>query len=230
MPRANRYFVPGHVWHITHRCHRREFLLDKAVDRQRWLHWLRIATARYGLCVLNYIATRNHIHLLVRDRGRHEIVAGMRLAAARVAQEYNIRNDRHGSFWQDRYHATAVDSDGHLDRCFTYIDLNMVRAGAVRHPSEWVESGFREIQYASGAPPIIDLAEVAALFDTTDISALRAWRADQVDDAIRAGRLKRESDWSERVAVGGDGFIESIKRQLGPGALRRRELASRRRI
>jgi hypothetical protein len=21
MPRASRYFIPGHVWHITHRCH-----------------------------------------------------------------------------------------------------------------------------------------------------------------------------------------------------------------
>ena len=27
MPRANRYFVPGYVWHITHRCHKQEFLL-----------------------------------------------------------------------------------------------------------------------------------------------------------------------------------------------------------
>jgi putative transposase len=27
MPRANRYFLPGYVWHITHRCHKREFLL-----------------------------------------------------------------------------------------------------------------------------------------------------------------------------------------------------------
>ena len=22
MPRANRHFLPGHVWHITHRCHK----------------------------------------------------------------------------------------------------------------------------------------------------------------------------------------------------------------
>jgi hypothetical protein len=29
------------------------------------------------------------------------------------------------------YHATAVDTDEHLARCFTYIDLNMVRAGVV---------------------------------------------------------------------------------------------------
>jgi len=40
MPRANRYFLPGHVWHITHRCHNKEFLLKFAKDRKRWLHWL----------------------------------------------------------------------------------------------------------------------------------------------------------------------------------------------
>ena len=27
MPRANRYFIPGQIWHLTHRCHKREFLL-----------------------------------------------------------------------------------------------------------------------------------------------------------------------------------------------------------
>jgi len=24
--RANRHYIPGHVWHLTHRCHKREFL------------------------------------------------------------------------------------------------------------------------------------------------------------------------------------------------------------
>lgn len=27
MPRANRHFLPGLGWRITHRCHQREFLL-----------------------------------------------------------------------------------------------------------------------------------------------------------------------------------------------------------
>jgi hypothetical protein len=27
VPRANHYFLPDYVWHITHRCHRPEFLL-----------------------------------------------------------------------------------------------------------------------------------------------------------------------------------------------------------
>jgi hypothetical protein len=26
MPRANRHFLPGHVWHITHRCYQTKFV------------------------------------------------------------------------------------------------------------------------------------------------------------------------------------------------------------
>ena len=40
MPRANRFLLPGQVWHITHRCHQREFLLKFGRDRQRWRYWL----------------------------------------------------------------------------------------------------------------------------------------------------------------------------------------------
>ena len=35
MPRANRHFLPGYVWHITHRCHKKEFLL-KFARANRW--------------------------------------------------------------------------------------------------------------------------------------------------------------------------------------------------
>ena len=34
MSRANRYFLRDHVWHITHRCHKKEFLLKFAKDRK----------------------------------------------------------------------------------------------------------------------------------------------------------------------------------------------------
>ena len=94
MPRANRYFIPGHVWHITHRCHRSEFLLKFARDRKRWRHWLFEAKKRFGLSVLNYIVTSNHIHLLVKDTGKDVIPKSMQLIAGRTAQEYNQRKNR----------------------------------------------------------------------------------------------------------------------------------------
>ena len=92
MPRAHRHFVPGHIWHITHRCHRKQFLLKFAVHRKRWRRWLFEARERFGLCVLDYVVTSNHIHLLVRDRGRREISSSLQLVAGRTAQEYNDKD------------------------------------------------------------------------------------------------------------------------------------------
>ena len=69
MPRANRCFLPNHVWHITHRCHKKDFLLKFVRDRKRWQYWLFEARRRFGLCVLDYTVTSNHIHLLVQDQG-----------------------------------------------------------------------------------------------------------------------------------------------------------------
>jgi len=94
----------GHPWPrgistslcVTHRCHQKEFLLKFVKDRQRWRYWLFEAKKRYGLSVLNYIVTSNHIHLLVRDRGQGEIAQSMQLIAGRTAQEYNQRKER---FW-----------------------------------------------------------------------------------------------------------------------------------
>ncbi len=77
----------------------------------------------------------------------------MQLIAGRTAQEYNRRKGQQGAFWEDRYHATAVQADEHLHRCMVYIDLNMVRAGVAKHPEKWKESGFCEIQTHRSVTP-----------------------------------------------------------------------------
>src|SRR5919109_5181227 len=102
MPRASRHLLPGYVWHITHRCHQRKFLLKFARDRWRYLHWVFEAKKRYGLSVLNYVVTSNHIHLLVKDTGANVIAESMQLIAGRTAQEYNQRKGKQGAFWEDR--------------------------------------------------------------------------------------------------------------------------------
>jgi hypothetical protein len=49
MPRANRHFLPGYIWHITHRCHHKNLLLKFARDRRSYLRWLFEAKKRFGL-------------------------------------------------------------------------------------------------------------------------------------------------------------------------------------
>lgn len=224
MPRANRYFLPGHVWHITHRCHKQEFLLKFLRDRRRWRHWLFEARKRYGLCVLNYTVTSNHIHLLVRDRGNGEIAKSLQLIAGRTAQEFNQRKGRKGAFWEDRYHATAVDTDQYLARCMTYIDLNMVRAGVVRHPEEWPLCGYREIQHPPARYTAIDQSALLELFGLSDMAGLQQTCREWVDEALRAVRPRREPAWTESLAVGGPEFIEEIKDRLGRRAVHRQAI------
>ena len=215
MPRASRYFLPGHVWHITHRCHKKEFLLKFARDRQAWVGWLFEARKRYGLSVLNYIVTSNHIHLLVRDRGRGEIAKSMQLIAGRVAQEFNQRKGRKGAFWEDRYHATAIAMDHHLARCLTYIDMNMVRAGVVKDPTGWQECGLVQLMEERQRYTIIDIAALGELLGIADREKMLLARLEWIQAAIAKEKLAREAIWSETLAVGSLDFAREIKTTLG---------------
>jgi len=215
MARANRHFLPNQVWHITHRCHQKDFLLKFSKDRKHWLHWLFEAKKRYGLCVLNYTVTSNHIHLLVQDTDKDVIPKSMQLIAGRSAQQYNQRKNRKGAYWEDRYHATAIESDKHLHRCITYIDLNMVRAGVVKHPKDWLQGGYVEIQNPPSRYGIINLPVLAQLCGFKNIPSLQDAHRHWLETGVNDNTQQRESFWSNSVAVGSENFIEKIHVELG---------------
>ena len=216
MARAKRHYIPGHVRHITHRCHKREFLLKFARDRRRCLQWLLEAKKRYGLVILNYMLTSSHIHLLVVDDGDREVIPrSIQLVAGRTGQEYNQRKGRKGAFWEDRYHATAVENGRHLRQCLVYIDLNMVRAGVVRHPSEWHFSGYNEIQAPRRKCKLIVYEKLRDLLGFETYDQLRAGHRSWVDEALKDGGIVREAKWSESIAVGSEEFVDRTKDDLG---------------
>ncbi len=217
MPRANRHFLhsEGCVWHITHRCHKGEFLLKFKKDKLEWLSWIYRAKRIYGLRILNYVVTSNHIHLLVLESGRpNDIARSIHLAAGQTAQRFNRRKERRGAFWQDRYQATAVDLGRHLENCMAYIDLNMVRAGVVNHPAEWPYGGYYEIQDSAPRRRIINFEDLMDIFHLRDLADLKDTLQNWADEAIRIRRLSREECWTQSIAVGGREFIERIKRDL----------------
>lgn len=214
MPRANRHHIPNQVWHITHRCHQRDFLFKFAKDRKCWLQWLYEAKKRYGLSVLNYMVTSNHIHLLVVDDANDVVSKSIQLIAGSTAQAFNRRKNRKGAFWEDRYHATAIEDGEHLLRCLVYMDMNMVRAGVVSHPSEWGESGFHEIQSPPQRYRLINREKLIALIGLEDDGELLSLHREWVDDACLKNH-NRQTAWVEAVAVGSESFVLDIKKKMG---------------
>lgn len=216
MARAKRHYIPGQIWHLTHRCHKREFLLKLAKDRRKWLQWLFEAKRRYGLVILNYTVTSNHIHLLVMDeKGRDVIPESIKLVAGRTGQEYNLRKKRKGAFWEDRYHATAIESEQHLLRCLIYIDLNMVRNGVVSHPSEWPFGGYNEIQKPRRKCVLIAYQKLAELTGFATYDAFRKAHKELVSESLANGNNFRQTQWTESIAVGSKNFIKTIKEKMG---------------
>ena len=216
MARAKRHYIPGQIWHLTHRCHKREFLLKLVKDRKRWLHWLFEAKRRYGLIILNYTVTSNHIHLLVQDKKRKNVIPeSIKLVAGRTGQEYNIRKKRKGAFWEDRYHATAIENAHHLLKCLAYIDLNMVRNGVVSHPCEWQFGGYNEIQNPRKKYVLINYERLTKLAGFKHYEELQKVHKEMIEESLINKDIARQTQWTESVAVGSKSFMEKIKEKMG---------------
>jgi REP element-mobilizing transposase RayT len=186
------------------------------------LQWLFEAKKRLGTSILNYTVTSNHIHLVIRDdKGEEVIPQTMQLIAGRTGQEYNQRKGRKGAFWEDRYHATAVEKDSHLIRCLVYVDLNMVRAGVVNHPSEWPFCGYNEIHNPRQRYSIIDHESLMELFETSSMEEFKKTYVGYVEEALQKPGRERDARWTESIAVGSEAFVRDTKERLGIKAVGR---------
>ena len=54
MPRANRYFGPGKLYHLTPRCHNRQFLCKFARDRDQYRQLLWRTVQEFPVMVVAY--------------------------------------------------------------------------------------------------------------------------------------------------------------------------------
>ena len=220
MPRKRRGWEPGACYHITHRCHDREFLFRFSKYRQFYIQRLFEGVRRYGMDVLDYICTSNHVHLLVAAKQGPEISNAIRYVHGRIGQWHNGQRGQSGAFWADRYHVTQVQSGRHLSRCLLYIDLNMVRAGAVKHPSEWEHSAWSEFNGGRQRYRIVNMDRLLRCLEIEDERAFRQRHEQAIGEQLRRGELKRETFWSTAVAVGdrewltGLTFARRLKRHL----------------
>ena len=208
MPRANRCIQTGCLYHLTHRCHNRKFLFRFAVTRNQYRARLRDAVRQFRVNLLNYCITSNHTHLLAEARTPTVISHMMQKLEGDFAQWYNRRKGRSGAFWGDRFHCTMVDGGEYVWSCLKYIDLNMVRAGAVSHPDQWRWCGYDELVGRRQRYRLLNLECVLKWLGGTDRQAFVSQYQAAIEQALVQQDLARDPIWTEGIAVGGRTFIE----------------------
>lgn len=213
MPRANRYIVAGHAYHVTHRCHNRSFLFRFARDREEYRKRLRRSLASFNVEILTYSITSNHTHLLVYAEATESLSGLMQRVEGEFAGCYNIRKRRSGAFWSGRYHATMIEGGSHLWNCMKYVDLNMVRAGVVTHPREWEWCGYHELVGSRKRYRMVAREKVLELLGDCAPESLAASYDHAISKVIVARDLQRNPIWTECIAVGSESFVTRIEAQ-----------------
>ncbi len=216
MPRRRRGLKDRSCYHITHRCHKREFLFKFAQDREVYVELLRETIKRFKIDILNYVVTSNHIHLLVWVRKAEALPKAMQFLNGEFGQYYNKRKKREGAFWRDRYHSTLIQTGDHLSRCLFYIDMNMVRAGAVEHPGDWRHCGYHELAGLRKRYRVVNQSRLLkCLGNGNDLKQFRAWYLPTLEQVLNQSYHAREAYWSEAFAVGDSDWLAGVYNEFG---------------
>jgi putative transposase len=156
--------------------------------------------------------TSNHVHLLVTAMDENRVSQLMDSLEGDFAQVYNLRTGKSGAFWSGRYHATAIGDRAQLWNCLAYIDLNMVRAGAVDCPSEWPWCSYGELTGSRKRYRLIDQDHFERAFGSRpDDPRFQADYAACVEQKMATKSLDREPFWSDSLAVGSESYLNEVE-------------------
>ena len=100
-------------------------------NRSRYIKEVGEVLRRYGGSMHSYCLMTNHVHLLITPETESSISLLMKVLNSRFVMYMNKKYSRTGSIWEGRHKSSAIDSEQYLLRCYSYIELNPVRANMV---------------------------------------------------------------------------------------------------
>lgn len=134
--RTARTALPDGVFHITSRGVARTLIFCDEGDYASFEAELAQVRDAFGWIVHTYCLMPNHYHLIV-EATRPDLSKGMHRLNGRYARRFNIRYDRSGHLFQNRFSSYVIEDEEHFERALAYVRDNPVRAGLCERAGEW---------------------------------------------------------------------------------------------
>jgi REP element-mobilizing transposase RayT len=131
MPRKPRLDAPGALHHVIARGIEKGKIFTERRDYEDFLLRLGKATLDTKAQVYAWALIPNHFHLLF-ETGVAPLSSVMRRLMTGYAVSFNLRHQRHGHLFQNRYKSILCDEESYLLELTRYIHLNPYRARLVR--------------------------------------------------------------------------------------------------
>lgn len=143
MPRKNRIWYPGLIYHVTARGNRKESIFKDENDYKMYLHCIEEAVKYYSnkYKIISYCLMTNHVHLQVKTEDIHigRLIGRINFI---YAMSFNKKYDYIGHLFQGRYASEVIDDDKYLLQASKYIHRNPVRAKLVAKPEDYRWSSY----------------------------------------------------------------------------------------
>lgn len=176
MPRAARKQAESGIYHLIMRGINRQRIFEDEADSRRFLEVLAGYKEICGYELLGYCLMGNHVHILMRV-GFEPLQIVMRRITAKYVYWYNVKYERVGHLFQERFKSEPVEDDAYLMTVLRYIHRNPVKAGMCKRPEDYGLSSYRDYLGRAG---IVDTELVLSM---TSQASLAAFTSQDANDA-----------------------------------------------
>ena len=143
MPRQARKHAESGIYHVILRGINQQQIFEEEEDDQKFLQILKDCKEISGYKLLAYCLMGNHIHLLLKE-GTEPLEQVFKRIGGRFVYWYNVKYQRVGHLFQDRFKSEPVDNDAYLLTVLRYIHQNPIKAGVCDKPEDYPYSSWRE--------------------------------------------------------------------------------------
>ena len=98
----------------------------------------------------------------------------------------------------------------------------MVRAGVVKHPSQWPFGGYREIQCPKRKNVLIDYNRLMDILGLQSYSLVKNRHRELVEEELAVKRIQHQNKWKKSIAEGSRQFVNRVQSKLAGRAIGRK--------
>ena len=143
MPRQARRKSESGIYHIMLRGINQQQIFEDSEDCEKFLQILKDCKVVSEFKLFAYCLMGNHIHLLVQE-DKEPIDQVMKRLATRFVYWYNIKYQRIGHLFQDRFKSEPVEDDAYFMTVIRYIHQNPIKAGLCKNIRGYEYSSYNE--------------------------------------------------------------------------------------
>ena len=166
MPRKARQRAESGIYHVMLRGIDRQLIFEDSEDYLRFLDIVQECQALCDFKLYAYCLMGNHVHLLlkVQNDGLETI---FKRIGGRYVYYYNVKYQRVGHLFQDRFKSEPVDDDAYFLTVLRYIHQNPVKAKLCLKVEDYPFSSFAEYLHES---TFVDTAFALSMIDCSEFA------------------------------------------------------------